>query len=198
MSLGVLTGLGVWRITRIWLPLAQTPLVDRVALGSALIAGLLAGGMLAVARLPLAVMACALLVSGLLAALSVIDLATRRLPNVLVAALFVVGLVHPLVRITNWRMMLTGAAFGAVMFGLLGLLGRGALGAGDVKLAIAIGAVLGLPAAIWGLVLGILAGGLGAILLLVTRSATRKDKMAYGPYLAAGAWVTYMAMLGVW
>jgi len=84
------------------------------------------------------------------------------------------------------------------MFGLLGLLGRGALGAGDVKLAIAIGAVLGLPAAIWGLVLGILAGGLGAILLLVTRSATRKDKMAYGPYLAAGAWVTYMAMLGVW
>jgi len=95
-------------------------------------------------------------------------------------------------------MMLAGAAFGAVSFGLLGLIGRGALGAGDVKLAIAIGAALGLPAAIWGLVLGILAGGLGAVLLLATGSATRKDKMAYGPYLAAGAWVAYMSMLGVW
>jgi leader peptidase (prepilin peptidase)/N-methyltransferase len=36
---------------------------------------------------------------------------------------------------------------------------------------------------------GVLAGGVGAFVLLVTRRKGRKDAMAYGPYLALGAWL---------
>lgn len=139
-----------------------------------------------------------LLVSALLALLSVIDLGSRRLPYALVGALLIVGCLQPLVGIINWRMVLAGTAFAGGLFLILAAVGRGAMGAGDVALAVAIGAVLGLPMAIKGLVLGIVAGGLGAVLLLASHSALPKDTMAYGPYLAAGAWVTYLSMLGVW
>ena len=191
---GLLALLGL----RAYLALDRIPLVYRIAASGAVLAGVVLGGALGAAGTAINVIVAAIMVSGLLATLSVIDLATRRLPNALVAALLAWAFIQTLLGINNWRMSVAGMAFGAFMFILLAVIGRGALGAGDVKLAIAIGAVLGLPAAIWGLVLGVLAGGLGAVLLLVTRSATRKDKMAYGPYLAAGAWVTYMSVLGIW
>ena len=183
---------------RAYLPLRQAPLVGRVSTVGAVLAGLLLGLALGGAGYGLRIIVTVVIVSGLLATLSLVDLATRRLPNLLVLLLLLWGLAQAPLGITNWRMMLTGTLFGALMFGLLGAIGRGALGVGDVKLAIAIGAVLGLPAAVQGLVLGVLAGGAGAILLLVTGTASRKDKMAYGPYLAAGAWVTYLGMLGMW
>ena len=49
---------------------------------------------------------------------------------------------------------------------------------GDVKLAAALGALLGYPLVLPGLVLGVIAGGLAALLLLLTRRAGRKDAMA--------------------
>ncbi len=183
---------------RAYLPLRQAPLVHRVSAVGAVLAGLLLGLALGGAGFELRLIVAVVVVSTLLATLSLIDLATRRLPNLLVLLLLLWGLAQAPLGITNWRMALTGALFGAMMFGLLGAIGRGALGVGDVKLAIAIGAVLGLPVAVRGLVLGVLAGGAGAVLLLVTRTAGRKDRMAYGPYLAAGAWVTYLGMLGMW
>jgi prepilin signal peptidase PulO-like enzyme (type II secretory pathway) len=83
-------------------------------------------------------------------------------------------------------------------FFLLALLTRGAMGLGDVKLAAATGALVGWPAMVAALLLGILAGGVAALLLLLTRRAGRKDYFAYGPYLASGAWVVYCAFLGLW
>jgi leader peptidase (prepilin peptidase)/N-methyltransferase len=63
------------------------------------------------------------------------------------------------------------------------------MGMGDVKLAALIGLVLG--ALGWRYVgvaamLGVLAGGLGAVVALA-RGARRKDTMPFGPYMAAAA-----------
>lgn len=69
------------------------------------------------------------------------------------------------------------------------------LGLGDVKLWAVLGLWLG-RFATWApvaaLVLGFFMGGLAAITLIVLRRVGRKDHIAFGPYLAAGAWLTWL------
>jgi leader peptidase (prepilin peptidase)/N-methyltransferase len=89
-------------------------------------------------------------------------------------------------------------AVALAVFGLIYLLGRGALGLGDVKLEAAIGALLGYPAVLAAMFAGIMAGGIAAAFLLLSRRAGRKDAFAYGPYLALGAWLVYTRVLGLW
>jgi len=140
----------------------------------------------------------ALIASGLYAAITVVDFRVRRIPNPLVVALLVWGGVQML-----WlgRPTLPAAGLGLLVGGgiflLLALLRRGAMGAGDVKLAAAIGWLVGYPLVLTALFWGIVAGGVAAVVLLVTRRAGRKDTMAYGPYLAMGGWVLQLAMLGL-
>ncbi len=140
----------------------------------------------------------ALVASGLYAAITVIDLHVRRIPNPLVVALLAWGVVQ-----VAWlgRPTLPSAGLGLLVGGgiflLLALLRRGAMGAGDVKLAAAIGFLVGYPLVLTALFWGIAAGGVAALVLLITRRAGRKDTMAYGPYLAMGGWLLHLAMLGL-
>ena len=64
------------------------------------------------------------------------------------------------------------------------LFGDGALGFGDVKLAMLLGAMLGFHRIFFGLLLGVLFGGLISLLLLLTRRVSRHDALPYGQYLA--------------
>jgi prepilin signal peptidase PulO-like enzyme (type II secretory pathway) len=73
------------------------------------------------------------------------------------------------------------------LFLVVMLVGRGALGAGDVKLAALIGVAVGFPEVLWALALGIVAGGVGALLILVTRRGGLKSYMPYAPFLCLGA-----------
>ncbi len=72
-----------------------------------------------------------------------------------------------------------------------------AFGMGDVKLAGLLGALVGFPAIVYVLVYAILLGGVGAILFILFRAATRRPYSAftaipYGPYLIlAGAAFLY-------
>jgi leader peptidase (prepilin peptidase)/N-methyltransferase len=72
------------------------------------------------------------------------------------------------------------------------------LGPGDVRLAAALGAVLGTPNVLLALAAGILAGGVAALFLLATGRAGRRDRMAYAPYLALGAWLIWTRAFGLW
>jgi len=140
----------------------------------------------------------ALIASGLYAAITVIDFRVRRIPNPLVlglvawGAIQVVWLGRPSPLSAGLGLLVGGAIFVA-----LALLRRGAMGAGDVKLAAAIGFLVGYPLVLTALFWGIVAGGAAALLLLITRRAGRKDAMAYGPYLALGGWLIHLGMLGL-
>jgi leader peptidase (prepilin peptidase)/N-methyltransferase len=140
-----------------------------------------------------------LFVTSLLLAISLVDFWTRRIPNTLVLALLLWTAIQVL-----WLgqpaplSAAVGLAVAGGLFLLLALIQRGAMGLGDVKLAAALGAALGFPLILAGLLYGILAGGLAALVLLVTRRAGRKDAMAYGPYLALGAWIVWTQSLGLW
>ena len=140
----------------------------------------------------------ALVVTAMLATISLVDLRVRRIPNALVLALLAWGLVQVIWLGQPPLAALLGLLAGGGLLLLIALAGRGAMGAGDVKLAGALGAVLGYPLVLHGLFYGILAGGAAALVLLVTRRVGRKDYIAYGPYLALGAWIVWTRALGLW
>ncbi len=69
-------------------------------------------------------------------------------------------------------------------------LDRPLMGGGDAYLAAALGAILGLKMLLLGLYIGVLAGGLVAIVIYAARLlGHRQQVMAYGPYLAFGGLV---------
>ncbi len=95
----------------------------------------------------------------------------------------------------TWKSALLGGVTGYVILMaivLLGhwLIGPGAMGGGDVKLAAFIGLVTGLPLVIEALLLGILAGGIVSLFLLLMRLRSLRDPVPYGPFLIIGGWVT--------
>lgn len=137
--------------------------------------------------------------TAVLLAVAVIDFQTRRIPDVTIlallvsAALQVLLLAQPELLAAGLGLLICGG-----IFYVIALLGRGAMGMGDVKLAAAIGALLGFPVALEGLFLGIVFGGLAAVVLLLTKRAGRKDPFAYGPWLALGAWIVLVQAWGLW
>lgn len=127
----------------------------------------------------------------------VIDLEQRRVLNVMLGPAALVVLALSFAPGTPAPLSaLLGGAVGFGLFLLLALVGRGALGAGDVKLAGVIGLMTGFPHVINALLLGVVLGGAAALALLLSRRATRKSTMAYAPYLALGAILTLWRVWG--
>lgn len=129
-------------------------------------------------------------------ALGVVDGATHRLPDALTyPTTAVVGLLLAGAALAgdSWDVALR-ALLGALSLGagylLLHLISPSGLGLGDVKLAV----LLGLVGAWYGwsvlwavAVLPFLVGGLTALALIVTRRATRRTAIAFGPAMLVGA-----------
>ena len=99
---------------------------------------------------------------------------------------------------------LSGGMVGALVFGAFHVLGRvpyrgrEPLGTGDVTIAALLGAMTGFPGVLTALGVGILAGGIGAVLILA-RSGSRTAYIPYGPALCpVGLFVpsTYAHRLG--
>lgn len=88
-----------------------------------------------------------------------------------------------------------GGLVGGLAFGGLYMLGRviyrggEPLGTGDITIAALLGAMAGFPDVLTALLVGIFAGGIGAVLIL-TLGGSRKVFMPYGPALCLGGlWV---------
>lgn len=138
-----------------------------------------------------------LLFAWLTVALVWIDLDVHRLPiglvtPSLVALVPLLGVASLAAGHGRWL----GAVVGAVVMGLvylvLAVLPGGGVGAGDVRLAPLIGALLGWLGAgelVIGMAAGFVVGGVGAALLLVLRRVGAKTLIAYGPAMCAGAWL---------
>ena len=92
---------------------------------------------------------------------------------------------------TSWVQILAGGAVAigiAVLIYLFSLLfGPEAFGMGDVKMIVLIGFVVGFPAVIVAVLLGTIAAGVVAAVLVVTRIRGLRDYVAHGPFLAFGA-----------
>ncbi|MFJ4225867.1 prepilin peptidase [Microbacterium sp. NPDC089695] len=128
--------------------------------------------------------------------LAVIDVRTHRLPDRIVlptlAALLVLIAADALV--TRDTASLTGAGWGLLILGgfyaALRAISRGGMGGGDVKLAAVIGLVLGWhgwQALAIGAASAFVLGAMHAIVLLLLRRADRRTRIAFGPWMLAGA-----------
>jgi leader peptidase (prepilin peptidase)/N-methyltransferase len=145
-----------------------------------------------------------ILIAGLVSA-SWIDLLTHTLPRQLSYAILFLGVpfitVAALLDDSPRRI---GLAFGGlimatVIVGVLYLIGRGALGAGDVRLAPTLGLYLGwhgLRAVYYGIFLGFILAAVVSLLLIVTRKFTRHDEIPMGPFLVAGTLAIFFAAAG--
>jgi leader peptidase (prepilin peptidase)/N-methyltransferase len=133
---------------------------------------------------------------GLMLAISVIDIRTKKIPNRLVypALLLSAGLLV-VARLAGADVDLVRAAVGFLALGggflIVAFVVPRGMGMGDVKLAALIGLVLGSQGlGVVGVAAGagILIGGVGAVTALVA-GASRKQAIPFGPFLAAGALV---------
>lgn len=66
---------------------------------------------------------------------------------------------------------------------------REAMGFGDVKFMLTLGAFLGWPGALFSIAAGSIIGAVAGIVLLLTRRLEEAGRIPFGPYLAAGALV---------
>lgn len=140
---------------------------------------------------------------ALLLALAVIDLDTRTLPNPLTLALAACGAAGLVLRAAG----LAGpeSRLPGVLEGLLGALAGGGslwafawigwwlfkregMGAGDVKLMAAAGLLLGWPRTLLAIFLAAAGGAAGGLL----SGRGRQQELPFGPWLAAGAWVSFL------
>ncbi|MEV4345352.1 prepilin peptidase [Actinoplanes sp. NPDC049596] len=129
------------------------------------------------------------MVPGLL--LAMIDLRCLRLPDPFVGLLAVVA-GGPLIMLRPGRIgvALVASVLVVTAYGLIALMPGGGLGLGDVKLAGVLAFVLGFsgwPAVVAGLVAPHLINGPIALALLLTRRASRRRAIPFGPALLAGA-----------
>ncbi|WP_336054026.1 A24 family peptidase [Streptomyces sp. CA2R101] len=131
-------------------------------------------------------------------ALLLVDSAVQRLPDALTLpaavgtfTLLIVAAAHH--EPGSLGRALAAAATAGVLFTLLTL---GGMGMGDAKLVISLSALLGWhswQAALLGLVMSFLLAAAVAASLLVTRRATRKSTLAFGPFLILGTLAALLA-----
>lgn len=136
-------------------------------------------------------------------ALTVIDIATHRLPNRLIIALAgaAAGIaVLSAIERGSIRPIVEAVVAGAVLFVLYYLLhlSGGGMGGGDVKLAAAIGLFLGplgWRAPLLATALGFVTGGIVAVVVILARRGGRRTRIPFGPFMLLGAWAVAG---GVW
>ena len=127
------------------------------------------------------------------------DLERRLLPNrvvypsiVLAAA---VSWAWPEVSVAQ---VFGGGAAALVITSVLYVAGRGAFGFGDVKLSVLMGLVVGFPSVLVGMFMGAFAAGVFVLPLVLLRVLDRRDYIAYGPFIAAGAVIALFWGDAIW
>jgi len=114
------------------------------------------------------------------------DLATFRVPNVITYPAAVLAFVAAaLMPDGDLQAALIGAATATGFMLIALIISRGAMGLGDVKLAIFAGLAVGWPLIGDVLLLMALSGGAVAIVLLATRVRGRRDPIPYAPFISA-------------
>lgn len=182
-------------------------LTESVGRGTFVVAGVAAAVVLLLALTaaragthPVSALFEALAFAGLAGAsvmLIVVDVREHRLPDAVVGPVGAAGCVLLAIAALGGGAPLdiVRALAGALALGgsyaVVAVLPPGALGGGDVKLAAVIGlhlAWLGWDELLLGAALAFVAGGAHALVLIVSRRISARDRIPFGPAMLAGAW----------
>ena len=153
-------------------------------------------GVVAASVPSLAVLPAYLVFAATMVILTITDIQTKLIPNrilgpatgVSIGLLAVGGLLT-----AEFSALGTAAVGGLAYFGVLftlALVGRGALGFGDVKMSFVIGVFTGYISLGYVVIAGIgafIVAGVVSVLLIVTRRYSRKDMIPFGPFMTSAA-----------
>lgn len=134
----------------------------------------------------------ALIFISLLLIITVSDIAYMLIPNKILLpfgiVLFLFRFLSPL---TPWWDSVLGALIGFGILLLIGLVSRGGMGGGDIKLFFVIGLVLGTLQTLLTLFLAALIGSVVGIVVLRVQRKGRKTPIPFGPSIAVAAVISY-------
>lgn len=135
----------------------------------------------------------------LLVAMAVYDARWLILPDKLMIPLIGVGLAWVVVSLVWTRQpqvavgpLVAALTAGGGFYGLVAATKGRAMGGGDVKLAFAMGLMLGLQGTAVAMLLAFNVAALVGIGLLATRKRRRRDQIPFGPYLVGGTIVAFL------
>jgi len=149
----------------------------------------------------------ALVLTWFLVALTVIDLKTFYLPDVLTLPLVWLGLLGSLwLGFTSPTASIIGAAIGYLSLWSIyhlfkQITGKEGMGYGDFKLLAALGAWLGWTALPLIILMSAVVGSVVGISLILARKAEWSSRIPFGPYLAGAGWLVMMggnALVDAW
>lgn len=146
-----------------------------------------------------------LAVAVLMILLSAIDWRVMVIPDEINLSLAAIGIAFAFLAppsfLTNYQFILpyfttpffrhmAGSIFGFLLLGCIVFVSRGrAMGMGDVKLAGAMGLMVGFPDIVFALALAFVAGGAWSAVALLLRRTGLKTMVPFGPFLVAGFWL---------
>jgi leader peptidase (prepilin peptidase)/N-methyltransferase len=139
-----------------------------------------------------------LVIAVMLLVLAVYDARWMILPNKVMLPLLMVAGAYTIslaLLAGDWR-VLVGPLEAAVLAGggfwllVWGSRGR-AMGGGDIKLAAAMGLILGVQATMVAMLVAFNLGALVGLWLIATRRKSRRDHIPFGPFLVAGTFVAF-------
>lgn len=120
---------------------------------------------------------------------TIIDLRYKIIPNHIVVANIIIGLVLHFFSWNDISVMssLIGFLVGGSILFLIALIGP--MGGGDIKLMASLGLFLGWKKIIIAIILSFIIGGFISLILVILKIKGRKDKIAFGPFLIVGAFL---------
>ena len=134
----------------------------------------------------------AIIFVSLLVIITVSDIAYMLIPNKVLLPfailLFIGRIISPL---TPWWDSLLGAVVGFGVLAVIGLLSKGGMGGGDIKLFFVIGLMLGSIQTLLTLFLASLIGTIVGLFILKRTGQGRKTPIPFGPSIASAAVIVY-------
>jgi len=135
------------------------------------------------------------LVAMVMVAMFVYDLKYQLIPNYFIYAGLVLAVVYNLHLLNLVRLEIDSLIFallvGSGFFYILHLISSGKwMGFGDVKLMLVIGLILGWPLIMVQLYISFIVGGIVGLGLLIFGKQRLKSKLAFGPFLIAGYFIS--------
>ena len=135
------------------------------------------------------------ILASLLIVISMIDFDTQDVytsTTIFGAAVGIVFLViHQFILKEEALSFIFGGIAGALIIGIIVFVTRG-MGEGDIEIAGVCGLFLGLKVILLALFLGIIIGGIVAIIILLLKIKSAKDRIAFGPFIAIGTMISML------
>ena len=129
--------------------------------------------------------------SSVVTVISIIDLKTMEIENGPLYFGLLAGIFFFIIE-KNYLNTFYGVIIAPLIFFLIIILSKGGMGGGDFNLSFLFGLYLGFPKIIPWFFLSFLIGFFPAIYMLLTKKATRKTPLPFGPFMAISGIITFL------